>query len=305
MKDFVFEFWYWLTVTLSLLFTYSYGVRWYQTMGYSKGHRVLGLLGVSGVAVCVIVLAFARDYAYVFLPLGCLGLSAWLIYNNWYNKHYPVPVGGMRSIAEPGQPDYVAQNRLLRYLANPEKHEKQKPLYLRSLRMVAIVGGALFAFGFGFSRVVYYIHQGDVRVAATIESFGKQSQQQLARVAKEVTQAVVDSTSKTVTKAVDTLRKETKSLKAEVKTNRAEAQQTAKDVKQDLRRANARLSRPASLIINQPTPRASLLPVNSPDYSDKVKPIVSPPAPKFKKKYGWYLESETESDSIIYARQYP
>lgn len=201
MKDFVHELWFFLSVITAVAFLYAYAVRWIQTMLYSKGHRILGLLGVSGVGVCVVVLAFARTYAYVFLPIGCAGLSAWLFYNNWFFTRYPLPIDGLRERPPSGAPDFITHLRLLNYLSGPEDVPKRPGFLATHFKTIGLILGLVFAFGFGFTRVVYYIHEGDRRVAESIRS----SQTTTARTVHSVVSQVTRQTQAVVKQAFDTL----------------------------------------------------------------------------------------------------
>lgn len=305
MKQFVPELWYWLTVFLSLVFLYAYLVRWIQTMGYSKGHRILGLLGVASVAVCVIVYASpARPYVFIFTPIGGLGLASWLLYNNWFFSKYPILVDGLRDGST--APRFVDHFKLLTYLSQPENPEVTVSFFAKHFRLIALIVALPFAFGFGFYRVVYYIHEGDQRVAATIA--------QSARKSDQTVQAVKHEFAKTVQQVADTLRqgqvdlaevvdsntRKTSVLTAVVAGNAKQSGELNKKV--DRMGASVERNRRSSVFVVSPIQPVKSSPVLLP--TDRVKPLPAQLETKPRRKKVSYEEVRDSVINYASGRQY-
>ena len=272
MKQFVPELWFWLTIALALGFVYSFGERWAQTMGYSKGHRIIGLLAVASCLLTVVVMAFARKFAYVFAPGSFAGLWIWLYYNNRFNTRYPVPASSLKPESE----GMIEPKKLFDYLANPEKQEQT--FVVRNFRMIALSGCVVFAFVFGFNRVVHYIHEGDKRVAEAkkeTQVVVKAAVKQAVSEAKKETQAVVRQ-------AVDTLQSGQNEANARADTALRKANDLEKKVdknaegvdkaNQRARRAEAKANRPAIIVNPAPAPgfrkMGKSFGANAPEYPD-------------------------------------
>lgn len=192
--------WYWFLVVSLLLFVIGFALRWLETHQASHGHFMIGLIAVCSSAVYLIVLGFAKEFAWLFAPFAILFTACWLFYNNWYFMGYPKY---KEWLADPTvRPNtFGMDTKLAQLLIN----KGQTGASWGGFGFKVAIGAFVFAFlvGFGFVRHANEIANGDKRVENATRQAGKN------------TAAVVDKAVATaVSKEVAPLKKGQQEIKA-------------------------------------------------------------------------------------------
>lgn len=288
----------WIQLIAFGLFIFIKLARWTQSNEISRGHKILGQLSILILMAGAVLMAFGPSRLTMFRIIVYSTLAIEEAYDYWYFQRYPIPDEHKRTydVPMPKGIVFVPWQAMIKYLIEPPEPEL---FWTRHrFRTVILIFMFLFSFAYGFSRWVEQYAKGQQELAAA----KLRSSTERDSTVKAAVSAAVDSTKKTLFLVADTIKQGQTHLSGELHASNVDRKKGEAQVKFDLKKTNARLSRP-SFIINAPQPRQEI-PTNLQLSTDQVK-LPAEEQPKKKKrvrrvKYSYvedryFIEEEDEA----------
>lgn len=182
IKDFIPETWHWFCVGVLLFYLAGFYMRWEEVYRKGKWHFIFGAVHLISAVMLWLVLAFADDYTWFFVPIAVGTCAAWLFFNAWCYYNPPCE-------DEPLLDDSVGRK------------SAQTFWFSGTVKWVSVLLVVLLVFAFGFSRYVNAVVIGYKNVI----SARKQSAQETKQVVKEAVSTAVESATEAVASATSSL----------------------------------------------------------------------------------------------------